>query len=280
MNHKMNVEMIEQYRRYLIDGERSCRTIEKYLRDLEKFVQYLGDDMDLDKERVIKYKQILVQDYAAASTNSMLASINGFFKMMGWYDCVVKYVRQQREMFRESERELTREEYYSLINMAETKGKKRLSLLIQTICATGIRVSELQYITVEALNSGKASVVMKGKRRTVILPKQICRKLIRYIKENGIKKGAVFVTRGGKPVDRSNICRDMKKLCPDCGISVLKVFPHNLRHLFACSYYKMKKDITHLADLLGHANINTTRIYTLSSGEEEAKELELLGLVT
>lgn len=279
MGHLMEESMLREYRKYMAEEEKSKATMEKYQRDLEKFACFMGVDGEIDKAGVIEYKRMLIENYAVNSVNSMLASLNGFFKWMGWYDCVVKSVKCQREAFRASDRELSSGEYHQLVESAELLGKCRLALLLQTICATGIRVSELQYITVEALLGGRAEVNMKGKRRVVILPLTLCGKLKQYAQGEGIVSGPVFVTRGGKPLDRSNICRDMKSLCQFCQVPRTKVFPHNLRHLFACTYYKMKKDISHLADLLGHADINTTRIYTRNSGEEEAKELDLLGLV-
>ena len=209
----------------------------------------------------------------------MLAAVNVFLRSLEWYDCIVKSLKIQKEAFREKERDLTKEEYYRLLSAAENKGDLRLSLIMQTICATGIRISELRFITVEAVKIGYARVYSKGKQRTVLLPEVLCRKLKSYRRERNLKKGSLFVTRNGRPMDRSNIYHAMRALCQDARVMGKKIFPHNLRHLFALTYYKVKKDISHLADLLGHSNINTTRIYTMVSGEEQARQLEFLGLV-
>ena len=228
---------------------------------------------------MIGYKERLLERYAVSSVNSMLAALNRFFKEQGWYDCLVKLVRVQREAFRSQEKELSREEYFHLVDAAERLGKKRLSYLMQTLCATGIRISELPFITVEAAKRGSAVVRLKGKTRTVLLPPALCESLLGYAVQKGIRTGSIFVTRSGRPMDRSNILHEMKKLSAEAGVEKGKIFPHNLRHLFACTYYEMEKDITHLADLLGHSSINTTRIYTMSSGKEQARQIERLGLL-
>ncbi|MBQ7839737.1 MAG: tyrosine-type recombinase/integrase [Lachnospiraceae bacterium] len=279
MEHRISISSIEDFRVKLIEEERSLATIDKYMRDIRFFFQWLGKENVVEKEKVIAYKNELVQKYAMASVNSILAALNSFFKGMGWYDCVVRSVKVQREAFRTKEQELTKAEYYRLLNAAREKGNTRLYHIMQTICSTGIRVSELQFITVESLQTKRATVHLKGKTRTILLTPQLCRELNRYVKENHLKTGSIFITRNGKPVDRTNILHDMKALCEKAQVSRQKVFPHNLRHLFACTYYQLEKDITHLADLLGHSNINTTRIYTLVSCEEQEKQIEMLGLV-
>ncbi len=290
MEHKITAALLEAFRAKMKKEEKSCATIEKYMHDIKYFCSFLNDhespraedkikELLFDKEKVIAYKQYLVDHYAPASVNSMLAAVNTFFKENGWYDCVVKSLKIQKETFRSSERELTKEEYMRLLRTAARKGNQRLYLLMQTICSTGIRVSELPYITVEALYTRRAVVFLKGKTRIVILPKELCRELMHYIKEKSIQSGSIFITRNGNAMNRSNIWKEMKELCREAGIGAKKVFPHNLRHLFACTYYRLEKDITHLADILGHSNINTTRIYTLVSGEEQEKRIELLGLV-
>ena len=290
MEHKITAALLEAFRAKMKKEEKSCATIEKYMHDIRYFGSFLSGnespraedkikELSFDKEKVIAYKQYLVDHYAPASVNSMLAAVNTFFKENGWYDCVVKSLKIQKETFRSSERELTKEEYMRLLRTAERKGNQRLYLLMQTICSTGIRVSELPYITVEALYTRRAVVSLKGKTRIVILPKELCRELMHYIKEKSIQSGSIFITRNGNAMNRSNIWKEMKELCREAGIGAKKVFPHNLRHLFACTYYRLEKDITHLADILGHSNINTTRIYTLVSGEEQEKRIELLGLV-
>lgn len=280
MEHLLNETMIDEFRKRLEEDEKAKATIEKYIRDIKAFLAYVGMSTNVDKAVVIAYKDYLGTKYAVASVNSMLAAVNAFLKQMGWYECVVKSLKIQKEAFRAKERDLSKEEYYRLLDAAEKKGNIRLSLIMQTICSTGMRISELRFITIEAINAGYARVYSKGKQRTVILPETLCKKLKCYGKKKNIKKGSIFITRNEKPMDRSNICHAMKALCSEAGVQVKKVFPHNLRHLFALTYYKVKKDISHLADLLGHSNINTTRIYTLVSGEEQAKQIEFLGLVT
>ncbi len=279
MEHFLNEAMIDEFRLRLEEEEKSSATIDKYIRDVRTFFAYAGVAESINKTTMIAYKEYLITKYAAASVNSMLTSVNIFLKEMNWHDCVVKILKIQQEAFRAKERDLTKEEYYQLVRTAERKGNIRLSLIMQTIGSTGIRISELKYITVAAINLGYASVCSKGKRRTVLLPEALCQKLKHYVREKKIQRGSVFVTRTGKNVDLSNVCHEMKALGREAGVMKKKIFPHNLRHLFALTYYRAKKDISHLADLLGHSNINTTRIYTLVSGEEQAKQIEFLGLV-
>lgn len=279
MEYFLNEAMIDEFRLRLEEEEKSSATIDKYIRDVRTFFVYAGVTESINKTTMIAYKEYLITKYAAASVNSMLTSVNIFLKEMNWHDCVVKILKIQKEAFRAKERDLTKEEYYRLVRAAEKKGNIRLSLIMQTIGSTGIRISELKYITVAAINMGYASVCSKGKRRTVLLPEALCQKLKHYVREKKIQRGSIFVTRTGKNVDRSNVCHEMKALGREAGVMKKKIFPHNLRHLFALTYYRAKKDISHLADLLGHSNINTTRIYTLVSGEEQAKQIEFLGLV-
>lgn len=279
MEHFLNEAMIDEFRLRLEEEEKSSATIDKYIRDVRTFFAYAGVTESINKTTMIAYKEYLITKYAATSVNSMLTSVNIFLKEMNWHDCVVKILKIQKEAFRAKERDLTKEEYYQLVRTAERKGNIRLSLIMQTIGSTGIRISELKYITVAAINMGYASVCSKGKRRTVLLLEALCQKLKHYVREKKIQRGSVFVTRTGKNVDRSNVCHEMKALGREAGVMKKKIFPHNLRHLFALTYYRAKKDISHLADLLGHSNINTTRIYTLVSGEEQAKQIEFLGLV-
>lgn len=279
MGHVINAILIERFHKKMQADEKSTATMEKYLRDIRSFVEFIGSEETFDKETVIAYKNYLLDKYAPASVNSMLAAVNRFLKENGWYDCAVKAVKIQKDAFRPINKELTREEYYRLLQTAMKKGNKRLYMLMQTICSTGIRVSELPFITVESLYTRRAAVSLKGKTRTVILPKALCRELMAYIKERKICSGSIFVTRSGKPINRSNIWKEMKELCKTAGVDKDKVFPHNFRHLFACAYYQLEKDITHLADILGHSNINTTRIYTLVSGEEQERKIEMLRLV-
>lgn len=279
MGHLMGEAELIKFRKLLMEDEKSVATIGKYVRDMKSFLEYTGTGIEICKETVIRYKNYLVEHYAVASVNSMLASMNCFFKKFGWYDCVVKSLKVQREAFRSHEKELSREEYYRLLQAAKDEGNERLYYVMQSICSTGMRISELRFITVEAVHNGRAKVSLKGKTRTVLLPADLCRRLKAYARERGIECGSIFVTRSGRPLDRSNVFHDMKALCRAAGVERKKVFPHNLRHLFACTYYQAEKDLTHLADLLGHSSVNTTRIYTLVSGEEQAKQIDLLGLV-
>lgn len=279
MERLLDEKSLERFRTTLIEEEKSAATIEKYLRDLGFFMNYMGREKAVCKENVIQYKNYLVEHYAVTSVNSMLAAINCFFKRMGWYDCLVKSLKVQREAFRSHEKEMSKDEYFRLLETAKAKGNERLYFVMQSICSTGIRISELKFITVESLNTGQARVSLKGKTRTVLLPADLRRHLRKYAKDRGIETGSIFITRNGQPLDRSNILHEMKALCKDSGVDAKKVFPHNLRHLFACIYYKAEKDLSHLADLLGHSSVNTTRIYTLVSGEEQARQIDRLGLV-
>lgn len=278
MKHEIGMDAVEQFCRELAEDERSRATIEKYRRDVKKLMDYLGEDRIIDKERMIGFKNELIKTYASASVNSILAAVNSFLKRRGWYDCVVKSVRIQQESFRSQERELTKEEYYRLLEAAEKAGRKRLHLLMQTLCSTGIRVSELRFITVESLKIQRAVVQLKGKIRSVLLPAILCRRLKEYAREKGISGGSIFVTKGGRPMDRSNILHEMKSVCRAAGVEKSKVFPHNLRHLFACTYYEKEKDLFHLADLLGHSSVNTTRLYTKGSGKAQVEKIEKLKL--
>lgn len=233
----------------------------------------------MQKSVVLEYKQYLIENYAPVSVNSMLSSVNSFFEYMSWHDCKVKTLKIQRQIFADTGKELTKLEYEKLLKAAQSRNNERLYLLMQTICSTGIRVSELKYITVEAVANRQALINCKGKMRVVFLPKQLCKILKDYIKLKGIKSGCVFVTKSGKPLSRSNIWADMKKLCECAGVSKDKVYPHNLRHLFARTYYTLQKDIVRLADILGHSSVNTTRIYTMETGEVHRKQIQNLGLL-
>ena len=267
---------IISFRGALIEEEKSAATVPKYVRDLRAFARFAADGA-VDKELVIRYKQELVERYAPASVNSMLAAVNRFLKCLGRGDCTVKSLKIQPRSFRE--RELTREEYYRLLRAAKEAGKERLWLLLQTVGTTGIRISELRFITVEAVGQGSARVRLKGKNRRVLLPGKLCGLLRRYAKGQGIRTGSIFITHTGRPLDRSNILHEMKALCPLAQVEPEKVFPHNLRHLFACLYYNQTKDLCHLADVLGHSNINTTRLYTTLSTTQHLRQLEHLRLL-
>lgn len=270
--------MIHQYEKNLLEDEKCIATVRKYTRDITAFYEFVGS-APLTKEIVIQYKHCLTHHYAPASVNSMLAAVNGFLKAQGWYDCTVKSVRIQPQAFRPKEKELTKEEYYRLLTAASEKKNERISLLMQTVCSTGIRISELRFITVEAARRGSVQVFPKGKNRQILLPSSLCRKLTAYAQERHIPSGSIFVTKTGKPMDRSNIYHEMQSLCKAANVSSEKAHPHNLRHLFACQYYNSSKDLSHLADLLGHSSVNTTRIYTSISSEEQISQIEQLGLV-
>lgn len=279
MHDRMKIEMIAAFETGLRKEERSKATIEKYRRDLNAFFGFLPKGKQITKENVISYKEHLITIHAASSVNSMLAAVNGFLAFMGWTEYRVKPVRTQRKVFCSKEKELTKQEYMRLLEAAQKKGNERLCLLMETICSTGIRVSELCFITVKSLYQGRVEVLCKGKNRTVFLPRKLCQKLKRYVGQEGLCSGSVFVTRSGRPLDRSNIWNDMKSLCDQADVARSKVFPHNLRHLFARTYYSLEKDLGRLADLLGHSNVETTRIYTISTGAEQERQVASLGLV-
>ena len=264
---------------HLKNEEKSENTIEKYIRDVRAFAAYVGN-AEITKETVITYKNnLLSESYAARSINSMLASINSLLSFLGWADLKVKSIKLQRQIYCPEEKELTKAEYMRLVNTAKQKGNERLNLLIQTICGTGIRVSELQYITVEAVKCGEAVVSLKGKTRSVFIVRELQKKLLRYTAEQKITTGAIFITRSGKPMSRTNIWREMKSLCEQAGVNPQKVFPHNLRHLFARTFYGIEKDIAKLADILGHSSINTTRIYIITTGNEHRQRMENMRLI-
>ena len=274
----ISAEQIEIYQNYLIEEEKSQATINKYIHDITTFIKWLPKDT-FDKNIVLSYKKFLLEKYSIASVNSMLSSLNSFFAYMEWLDLKVKTVKVQRQIFSSNNKELTKHEYERLLKAAKDKENTRLYLLMQTICSCGIRVSEVRYITVEAVSVGQSEINCKGKRRKVFLPYELCKALKKYAKEQKIKSGPVFVTKNGKPLDRSNIWSDMKKLCKAAKVSESKVFPHNLRHLFARTYYSLQKDIVRLADILGHSSVNTTRIYTQESGEVHRLQIQKLGLL-
>ena len=271
-------EMIAEFKEHLILEERSVATIQKYIRDVKAFTAY-AQNSAITKESVIAYKKYLQENYAVRSVNSMLASINSFFSLFGWHDLRVKSLKLQQQVFCPEEKELTKAEYTRLCRAAMRKHNERLCLILQTICGTGIRVSELQFITVEAARCGEAVVSCKAKTRTVFLVKALRQKLLRYAAEQGIESGIIFVTRTGKPINRTNIWREMKSLCQEADVNPQKVFPHNLRHLFARVFYGIEKDIAKLADILGHSSIDTTRIYIISTGTEHRRRMENMHLI-
>ncbi len=270
---------IKNFSDYLQREEKSKATTEKYLRDARAFARHMSGT-EIIKESVIAYKNKLLSDgYAARSINSMLASLNSLFSFLGWSDCKVKSLKLQRQIYCSEDKELTKAEYMRLVNTAKRKGNERLNLLLQTICGTGIRVSELQFITIDAIKNGEVIVSCKGKTRSVFIVRDLQKKLLRYAAEQEIRSGAVFITRTGKPMNRTNIWREMKKLCEQANVNPNKVFPHNLRHLFARVFYGIEKDIAKLADILGHSSINTTRIYIISTGTEHRQRMENMQLI-
>lgn len=279
-DYQMTQEQIAAFCAYLRQEERTVGTIEKYCRDLRAFVCWLGG-AGVTQEAPAAWKEhLLSRHYAPVTINSMLAALNSFFRFAGWGDRHVKFLKVQRKVFRDPDRELTRSDYDKLVLAARKLGQERLALLIETICATGIRVSEVRYITLEAAQQGRTEVALKGKIRSILLPPKLCRKLKKYAQKNKIASGELFVTRSGKSLSRRQIWAEMKRLCQAAKVNPSKVFPHNLRHLFATVYYRACKDIVKLADVLGHSSIETTRIYLVTTGEEHAKYLERLGLVS
>ncbi len=270
-------DTIELFRRYLIREEKSTATVEKYLRDVRAFSAYIGKN-PVTKEAAVEYKLHLQERrYAVRSINSMLASLNGLFAFLGWTDCKVRALRQQKQVYCPEDKELTKAEYLRLLEAA--KEKPQLHLLLQTICATGIRVSELRYFTVEDVTSGEIYVNCKGKNRTILIPGKLRKHLLHYARKEKIHSGPIFVNRKGHPLSRSSIWARMKALCCRAGVRASKVFPHNLRKLFAKTFYSLEKDIAKLADILGHSSINTTRIYIMTTGTEHRRKLERLGLL-
>ena len=271
-------EMIRSFEKYLTEQEKAEATIQKYLHDVRCFAAF-AKDREIDKATVLNYKGTLEQAYTVRSINSMLAALNAFLCFKQWHDLRVKQLKVQKDAYCSEDKELTKAEYRALVLTAEQKKNERLALVVQTICGTGIRVSELQSITVEAVKHGEAVVSCKGKTRKIFIVKALQKKLLRYAAKRGITTGALFLTKNGNTMDRSNIWRQMKALCAQAGVLPQKVFPHNLRHLFARIFYGIEKDIAKLADILGHSNINTTRIYIVTSGAEHRRRMESMRLI-
>lgn len=269
---------IKNYIRYLHEQERSESTIKSYRREVMSLQFYL-DDSPLTKDKLLSYKTMITSQYAPTTCNVSIAAINNLLKYMCRPDLALKPLKIQKQIYETADKELTRKEYDKLIRAANINGQERLSLIIQTICSTGIRISELKYITVEAVKEGKAAISCKNKNRVVFLPAPLCTLLKKYVVNQNILSGTIFITKNGKPLDRSNIYHSMQRLCSISGVKASKVFPHNLRHLFAKTYYNQNKDISKLADLLGHSSINTTRIYMRESGAVHARQIAALGLV-
>ncbi|MBS5065052.1 MAG: tyrosine-type recombinase/integrase [Hungatella hathewayi] len=280
-------ELLEEYREYLWDEERSRATVEKYLRDVKVFMKYLADDgaeekpgdRIVDKEKVREYKNFLREHYKVSSANSMLAALNSFFMFAGWEELKVKLFKLQRALYSRPETEMTEKDYEKLIQAARKNGDDKMSMLMQTIGSTGIRISELKFITVESLETGRAEIYNKGKSRVVLLPMELTRLLKKYCRKAGIASGSVFITKHGNPMDRSNVSKKMKQLAEAARVDAAKVFPHNFRHLFARIFYSIEKDVVRLMDLLGHSSINTTRIYTMTTEEQSRKQMSRMKLV-
>ncbi len=279
-NHTIREEDICRFSRHLHDLEYAPGSIEKYLRDLTAFQHWLAGRTVTQRE-IAAWKEYLHSLGCRSETiNTKLSALNRFFAFQGWSGLRARYYRIQRRFFRSTEREMTREDYGRLLSAAEGMGKTRLALLMETICATGIRVSEVKYITLEALRAGRAEISLKGKVRTILIPGKLCRKLERYAKKQNIATGEIFLTRRGKGLSRRQIWAEMKALCARAGVAASKVFPHNLRHLFARTFYRASRDVAQLADVLGHSSIETTRIYLLSTGANHTRQLERLGLIS
>ena len=271
--------LIEKFKQYLIEEEKAGATLEKYMRDITVFFVWLAGG-ELDKMTVLRYKEHLIASaYAPASVNSVLSSLNSFFDFNEWHGLKVKMLKIQKQIFAERRKELTKAEYERLLDAAKQKKNERLYYLMQTICGSGIRVSELSAITIEAVKNRRANINCKGKMRVVILPKDLCKMLTEYAKGQKITSGPIFITKTGKPLDRSTIWKMMKSLCESAGVDREKVFPHNLRHLFARTYYSIQKDIVRLADILGHSSVNTTRIYTMETCDVHRRQIQKLGLL-
>lgn len=275
---KITDNVIKKFKESLIESEKSRATLEKYVRDITAFLTWLGN-RSLCKTKVLEYKEYIKEKYAPASVNSIISSLNSFFDYIEEYGLKVKNIKIQKQIFASDKKELTKDEYKRLLNSAKVKGKDKLYLLIQTICATGIRVSELKYIDIKSVREGRAEVNMKGKLRVIIIPHKLCKKLKKYAEKRKIVSGSIFVTKSGRPLDRTNIWRMMKSLCKIANVDKNKVFPHNLRHLFARTFYSIEKDIVRLADILGHSSVNTTRIYTMETWKICQRQVQELGLL-
>ena len=279
-HHILTEKQIAVYTNFLYAEERATATVEKYTRDVRDFAAWLGE-RPVTKEAVARWKERLLEDnFSPATVNAKLSAVNGLLRFLGWDECRVKFVKVQKRAFRNAARDLSRDEYQRLLSAARALGRERLELLLETICATGIRVSEVKYITVKAAQNGRTDISLKGKVRTILLPAKLCRKLLKYAKKKKTVSGEIFLSENGTSLSRIQIWREMKRICKEAGVEPSKVFPHNLRHLFATTFYRVTKDIVKLADVLGHSSINTTRIYLLSTDAEHIRCLEQLRLIT
>ena len=264
MTEKISIKKVGEFENNLIMNEKSLATIKKYIKEIRNFLDYL-DGGDITKSRVMQYRAAMQPEYKAQTINVKLSAVNAFLDFIGRPECRVRFIKVQIKSFVEEEKELREEEYRTLLLSARERGKIRLYHILLTLCSTGIRISELKYITADAVQQGRAEIDMKGKHRVILLPNELKNKLKDYMDQQNIRTGSVFITRNGKPVDRSNIFHEMKRLSAYAGVKPKKVYPHNLRHLFARSFYAVEKNLSHLADILGHSSIETTRIYIASS---------------
>ena len=276
---RLTAAILKSFQAELIKQERAPATIEKYMHDIRTFYSWLGN-REVTPETVHEWKKSLTERFSPGTVNGKLAALNALFTFTGWTDCRARSLKLQRRAFRDDARELTRDEFYRLVNTAERLDKERLALLLEAIGSTGVRVSEVKYFTVEAVRLGRAEIALKGKIRTILLPGKLCRKLLKYARKQKIASGEIFLTRSGKPINRKQIWAEMKALCKQAGVEPGKVFPHNLRHLFAQTFYHQTRDVVKIADVLGHSSLSTTRIYLISTGAEHRKELEKLQLVS
>lgn len=274
----ISVATLKAFENELNQQEKSRATVEKYLRDVRRFFSFI-QGREITKELTLQFKKELTQSLSVVSSNSVIAALNSFLRFLGLEQCCIRQYRIQKKAYCSEEKELSREEYFRLVSAAKNKKNERLSLILQTICATGIRVSELEFITAEAVFKGEATVSCKGKTRTVFIVKELRKQLIKYIKLSGITEGSVFVNSQKRPISRTTVWREMKSLCEQAGVNPSKVFPHNLRHLFARTFYGIEKDIAKLADILGHTSINTTRIYIITTGAEHKRKMEGMHLI-
>lgn len=269
--------LIEKWQYALFEEEKSQMTIAKYVRDVSHLIEYL-QGKELTKEGLIHYKAELLQsNYTPSSINSMLSAINNFLEYIRRPDLKLKRLKTQKELFCNEKKQLTKAEYRRLFAVA--KDNRRLQLIMETLASTGIRISELKYFTVERVKAGEINVKCKNKIRKIFIPHKLCRMLRKYARQRGITRGMIFVTRTGKPLDRSNIWKELKQLGDKAKVELSKIYPHALRKLFARTYYNMERDVAKLADLLGHSSVDTTRIYIMSTGQEHKKSLEQLGLL-
>lgn len=278
MQRSITRKSINDYKQYLLMAERAHSTITKYINEMERLSNYLGHNA-LSKCALLEYRETLAESFSSRTVNTKLAAINGYLAFIGADEYKLQLLKVQRRAFIEESRELSMAEYKRLVNAADASGNDRLSLVMQTICATGIRISELSYITVDAVKERSMEIRLKGKSRTVIIPSKLCKKLVEYARRQRIYTGAVFRTKSGKPLDRANVCHDMKRLCNAAHVERSKVFPHSLRHLFARAFYSIEKNLSHLADVLGHSSIETTRIYVAASSRQYERILDKMKLI-